>query len=108
MPIPATVEHALKSSQAYDELRAIAVALFAEGNTEQAVYELFEAVRADLRLAGREVDEEVVMDVMDCLVGWCSPHQELTPASTTDRGNGVVSARDSAMAAPTTEDTARW
>jgi hypothetical protein len=33
----------------------------------------FEEVRRQLREASRDLDEDVVMDVMDCLVGWCSP-----------------------------------
>jgi hypothetical protein len=30
-----------------------------------------------LRQAGREADEDMVMDVMDFLMGWCSPHMKL-------------------------------
>jgi hypothetical protein len=33
-----------------------------------------EALRGELRRAGRTQDEEVVLEVMDFLVGWCSPH----------------------------------
>ena len=77
MAIPDGIEKALRSTRPFEELRAIATALFAEGRTEKAVYDLFETVRTQLRLEAREAEEDVVMEVMDCLVGWCSPHQEL-------------------------------
>lgn len=36
-----------------------------------------EALRGDLRQAGREDAEDVVLEVMDFVVGWCSPHVRL-------------------------------
>jgi hypothetical protein len=43
------------------------------------VLALFETARQQLREAGREADEDVLMDVMDCLVGWCGPAARLSP-----------------------------
>lgn len=77
MAIPAAIEKALRSPKPFEELRASAIALLAEGRTEKAVCDLFEAARASLRLESREVEEDIVMDVMDCLAGWCSPHHKL-------------------------------
>jgi hypothetical protein len=79
MPIAEPIDRALHSEKPFDELRAAATALFATGHTKKDVYDLFEAARAQLRLEGREAEEDVVMEVMDCLVGWCSPHQVLMP-----------------------------
>jgi hypothetical protein len=78
-PIPKPIDQALRSANPYEALRATATTLFAAGHTKQAVYDLFEAARGQLRLEGREAEEDVVMEVMDCLVGWCSPHQALSP-----------------------------
>lgn len=37
-----------------------------------------------LRGSEREADEDKVTDVMDFIVGWCSPHQCLFPAYLTN------------------------
>ena len=36
-----------------------------------------QALRDELRESGRSADEEVVLEVMDFVVGWCSPHVRL-------------------------------
>jgi hypothetical protein len=72
-----TIERALHSPSPFDELRSLVKQLFADGQDDQQVYDLFESVRGQLRREGREVQEDVVMEVMDCLVGWCSPQQVL-------------------------------
>jgi hypothetical protein len=35
--------------------------------------------RQQLRQAASEAEEDAAMDVMDFLVGWCSPHMKLPP-----------------------------
>jgi hypothetical protein len=47
------------------------------GRTHDEVLADFEAVRSQLRDAGRKADEDAVVDVMDFIVGWCSPHMKL-------------------------------
>src|SRR5438132_13661773 len=100
MAIADVIERALRSPEPFEELRTTAAALFAEGLTEKAVYDLFEDARAQLRMAGREADEDIVMEVMDCLVGWCSPHQILKPATVTPTVNGHSSPDQTANAPP--------
>ena len=100
MAISDVIERALRSPEPFEELRATAAALFAEGRTEKAVYDLFEDARAQLRASGREADEDVVMEVMDCLVGWCSPHQELKPTAVKHTVNGHSSSGQTANAPP--------
>jgi len=73
------IEHALKSSAPVNELREVVLHLLADGQTREAVLELLERARQQLRQADRETDEDAVMDVMDFLVGWCSPHMKLPP-----------------------------
>ena len=98
MAISEQFEIALHSPKPYDELRAVATALLAEGRPEKAVYDLFEAVRAQLRLESRETEEDLVMEVMDCLVGWCGPHQQLTSNPAGGSRNGTRSSEESAPA----------
>jgi hypothetical protein len=62
-------------------LRQIATDRLTRGEARDDILALFEQVRQELRLAGRETDEDTVMDAMDFLTGWCSPHMKIqTPA----------------------------
>jgi hypothetical protein len=82
------VEEALRSSQPINELRNLVVHLLSEGQTREAILGLLERVRQQLRQADRETDEHAVMDVMDFLVGWCSPHVKLPPEEPARGGRG--------------------
>jgi hypothetical protein len=59
-----------------------------EGQSRHAILQLFEGARQELRKADREADEDAVTDVMDFLVGWCSPHIKLPPAQAASGGRG--------------------
>jgi hypothetical protein len=78
MTFDESLERALRSPAPVLELRALAQRLLSEGQQQTALLDRFEAARADLRRAGRDADEDAVLDVMDFLVGWCSPHMRLT------------------------------
>jgi hypothetical protein len=71
------IKQALKSNEPVNELGNLVRHLLAEGQTREAVLDLFESARQQLREENREIDEDAVMDVMDFIVGWCSPHMEL-------------------------------
>jgi hypothetical protein len=77
------IEKALQSNEPVNELRTVVLNLFADGLTREAVLDLFERARQQLRQADRETEEDAVMDVMDFLVGWCSPHMKLPPEQPT-------------------------
>jgi hypothetical protein len=81
MPVDESFERALHSGEPVRELRALALQLSSQGYDRTALVEKFEAVRQQLRLADREADEDAVMDVLDFLTGWCSPHMRLPQAS---------------------------
>lgn len=70
-------EQALRSSDRVGELRRLAQRLLDEGTPPHTVRERFEQTRQELRRQDREEDEDAVMDVMDFLTGWCSPHMKL-------------------------------
>ena len=82
------IEQALKASNSVNELRNLALHLLANGQTREAILELFERARQQLRQADREIEEDTVMDAMDFLVGWCSPHMNLPPEQPTSGGRG--------------------
>jgi hypothetical protein len=82
------IERALRSTEPVNELRALVLGLIAAGQSRDAILQLFESARHELRQADRERDVDGVTDVMDFLVGWCSPHMKLPSeqAASGDRG----------------------
>ncbi len=58
-------------------LRDVARDALAQGYDKNALIEDFERVRARLDEGGEEECEDAVMEVMDFLYGWCSPHMKL-------------------------------
>lgn len=70
----ARFEEALQYADSYEQLKKLALEFAAEGKTPDGVLESF---RAQLRIADREREEDVIVDVMDCIVGWCSPNEKL-------------------------------
>ena len=82
------IERALRSTAPVNELRSLVLSLMAEGQSRDAILQLFEGARQELRNADREADEDAVTDVMDFLVGWCSPHIKLPPAQAASGGRG--------------------
>lgn len=78
MTIDARIEKALTSSTPVDELRSLAIKLQKEGQDQSSILQLFDGNRQALRSAGRDADEDAVLEVMDFLVGWCSPHMNLS------------------------------
>jgi hypothetical protein len=79
MSLDPRVQDALSSSDPLNRLRSLVGTLQAHGLGQSAILEMFEETRRQLREAGRENDEEVILEVMDFLVGWCSPHMSLEP-----------------------------
>lgn len=77
MAVDLRIEAALRTSDRVRELRRLAQQLLDEGSTLEQLCHQFEHLRQELRAAGREDDEDAVMDVMDFLGGWCSPHMRL-------------------------------
>jgi hypothetical protein len=79
MTLDSSIDQALRSPEPAHNLRLLVKELFSQGKPSAEVLALFEEARQALQEAGRQSDEEGVMDVMDCLVGWCSPHMKLEP-----------------------------
>ncbi len=77
MAIDARFEEALRSGDRVGALRKLAQRLLDEGSEPLVLRAQFEQVRQELRKAAREDDEDPVMDVLDFLTGWCSPHMKL-------------------------------
>ena len=78
MELDARLEKCLAAPDPLQQLRALVTNLLAEAQTQPAILELFETARKQLRQAGRERDEDTIMEAMDFLAGWCSPHMDLS------------------------------
>lgn len=66
-------DEALHAADPLRRLVEVVHGLLAQGYEREVLVEEFECFRKVLQEAGREEDEDVVLDVMDSLVGWCSP-----------------------------------
>src|SRR5258708_33297317 len=89
MPVDESFERALHSGEPVHELRTLALRLSSQGYDRTALVEKFEAVRQQVRLAGRGADEGAGVDVVDFLTGWGRPHVRLAPASGGGAGFGT-------------------
>lgn len=69
---------ALKSPQAMWSLREAVQYLLTQKRTREAVLAELEDFQALLQKEEREEDEDVVLEVMDFLTGWCSPQMALS------------------------------
>src|SRR5438552_3387057 len=97
MPLDPRVQDALSSSDPLIRLRSLVQSLQAQGQDQSAILDLFEQARQQLREAGRDAEEDVVMEAMDFLVGWCSPHMSLGPE---DRGESGYESHGNDRPAP--------
>jgi hypothetical protein len=79
MPLDPQILAALNSDDPFGQLRSLVRTLQSQGKDQAVILQLFEQARQQLRAEGRAHDEDVLMDVMDCLVGWCSPPMSLKP-----------------------------
>ena len=70
-------EEALASSEPLWELRGVVRGLLADGHDREAILADFEQFRLVLQAAGRESDDDTVLEVMDFVAGWCSPAMRL-------------------------------
>jgi len=70
-------EEALKSAAPLDALREELRGLLDEGWSREALLRQLESDRELLRSEGRSADEDILLEAMDFLSGWASPHMKL-------------------------------
>ena len=56
-------------------LRRTIEQMMALGIDKDSILADLNVLKSELRTSGNEKLEDVVLDAMDCVVGWCSPHQ---------------------------------
>lgn len=79
MKLDEPLEEALRSAEPVNQLRSAVLQLISEGKDPATILAMLEDARRELRHAGRDADEDAIMDVTDFLTGWCSPHMKLPP-----------------------------
>lgn len=75
--IHASFHEALASSDPVAQLRELVGAELDHGVSRSEVLGQLESLRLELRDGGRGNEEDVVLDVMDFVTGWSSPHMRL-------------------------------
>jgi len=70
-------ESAFKCSDPQERLASFAVELSSRNHSPDDILQIFDSFRSELRIAGRNSEEDIVMVVMDRICGWCSPHKKL-------------------------------
>ncbi len=79
MQLDPRIQQALASPEPLTQLRFLVRELQTQGQDQAAILALFEQARQQLRQEGRDREEDVLLEVMDFLAGWCSPHMSLVP-----------------------------
>jgi hypothetical protein len=69
--------HALGDDEPLLALRRVLVARIDLAATREDLLAEVERARLPLRAAGRGRDEDLLMDAMDLLAGWCAPHMRI-------------------------------
>ena len=77
MDLHGSLRASLSQEDQGERLRELASNLLKDGLSRDELIAQFESFREVLRREGREDEEDVVLDTMDYMVGWCSPHMKL-------------------------------
>jgi hypothetical protein len=74
---PASFEEAFSADQPTQALREAVVRARESGTDRDTAMAQLTALREHLAAAEREEDEDIVLEVMDFLAGWSSPHMRI-------------------------------
>jgi hypothetical protein len=60
-----------------ERLSEVVRGLVSQGQQRGSIYAELEKLRTTLQKIGRDEAEDAVLEVMDFLTGWCSPHMKI-------------------------------
>ena len=63
----------LNSAKPFENLHEAAIAVRKQEVSKESILEALESLRSEVD----EEAEDTILDVVDCLVGWCSPHLKI-------------------------------
>jgi len=78
---------ALQKSSPIEKLEQIVKDLLGKGYSKESILAEFERFRTTLGTTTGEDYEDVVLEVMDFITGWCSPHKRIDTAFTETNEN---------------------
>ncbi|MDQ4071013.1 MAG: hypothetical protein M3203_16315 [Actinomycetota bacterium] len=68
---------ALEAHKPLEAMRQLATERLSEGSTREQIRNELEQLRRQLQAESREADEDIVLEVLDLIEGWCSPHMTI-------------------------------
>lgn len=71
------IRQAVKAGRTAGDIHEQIVVMISSGADRDAIFAALTDFRAELRGAGDETSEDIVLDVMDFFVGWCRPSSRL-------------------------------
>ncbi len=74
MTIDLEIEQALADSKPLEQMRSLVRQWQSRGERQSAIIDRLEHARLALHAADRDQDEDLIIEVIDFIVGWCSPH----------------------------------
>lgn len=77
MEIRSQIEAILQGENSDKDLYEMVKQLIAECHPKEVLLKQFEELHLDLMPAGKEKEDDIILDIMDYLAGWCSPHMKL-------------------------------
>lgn len=77
MQLDAQFDAALHTPEPLLRLRDTVRALLDQDWTRDELLAALETFRETLRTAGRDADEDIVLEAMDFVTGWCSPQMKV-------------------------------
>jgi hypothetical protein len=86
------LKEALQQSSPMEKLEKIVKDLLSKGYSKESILAEFERFRAEIGTTTDEDYEDIVLDMMDFITGWCSPHKRLdTPHTFTETDDNELS-----------------
>jgi hypothetical protein len=68
---------AMCADDSFAALSGVVRTLAEQGTPREALYEELERLRSALRHHGRDDQDDIILDVMDLLTGFCAPHARI-------------------------------
>jgi len=71
------LEAALRSDNPFEEIRNLLKTVIAQGYEREKLVQELIGFALRLRAENREQDDDLILEMVDFLTGWCSPHMKI-------------------------------
>lgn len=73
------INRALNSAAPHDTLRSVVLKLVLDGSERSELLKSLGEYRSLQKSVLSEAEDDIILEVMDYLAGWCSPHMKIPP-----------------------------